>query len=104
MTLDMVNRLLYVFLSVIGIVLFFFHMRFYTETGLKVVKKIIEIVLYAFCLTPVYGLVEYVITGDGKSAYWLFEHGIMFILGGLFYYGLCIVISNADLSGKERAK
>ena len=104
MTSDMVTRLLYVFLSAVGIVAFFFHMRFYTETGLKVLKNILTIIAYATPLTLVYGLFEWIITGDGKTAYWLLQHGVLACIVGLFYYGLCIVISNADLSGKVRTK
>ena len=104
MTLDIVNRLLYVVVCAGGVLAFFGHMRFYTVTGLKVLKNILTIIACATPLTLVYGLFEWIITGDGKTAYWLLQHGVLACIVGLFYYGLCIVISNADLSGKVRTK
>ena len=103
MTLDMVNRLLYVVVCAGGIVAFFGHMRFYTITGLKVLKSILTILAYATPLSLVYGLFEWIITGDGKVAYWLFQHGVMACIVGLFYYFMCCMLSKADDREKRRA-
>ncbi len=86
MTLDMVNRLFLVVVWTGGILAFFGHMRFYTITGLKVLKTILTILAYATPLALVYGLFEWIITGDGKVAYWLFQKGVMACILGLFYY------------------
>ena len=103
MTLDMVNRLFLVVVWTGGILAFFGHMRFYTITGLKVLKTILTILAYATPLALVYGLFEWVITGDGKVAYWLFQKGVMACILGLFYYFFCCILSKADDREKERA-
>jgi hypothetical protein len=103
MTLDMVNRLLYVVVCTGGVLAFFGHMRFYTITGLKVLKAILTVLTYATCLTPIYGLFEWIITGDGKVAYWLMQYGVGACIIGLFYYGLCCMMSKADDREKRRA-
>jgi O-antigen/teichoic acid export membrane protein len=102
MTLDMVNRLLYVVVCAGGIVAFFGHMRFYTVTGLKVLKNILTIIACATPLTLVYGLFEWIVTGDGKVAYWLFQSGVGACIVGLFYYFLCCMLSKADDREKRR--
>ena len=103
MTLDMVNRLLYVVVWGGGLLVFFAHMRLYTSTGLKVLKNILTILACATPLSLVYGLFEWIFTGDGKTAYWLFSNGVLACIIGLFYYGLCCVFSKADDREKERA-
>jgi hypothetical protein len=103
MTLDMVNRLFLVVVWTGGILAFFGHMRFYTITGLKVLKSILTILAYATPLALVYGLFEWIITGDGKVAYWLFQKGVMACILGLFYYFFCCILSKADDREKERA-
>ena len=103
MTLDMVNRLFLVVVWTGGILAFFGHMRFYTITGLKVLKNILTIIACATPLTLVYGLFEWIITGDGKVAYWLFQKGVMACILGLFYYFFCCILSKADDREKERA-
>jgi hypothetical protein len=103
MTLDMVNRLFLVVVWTSGILAFFGHMRFYTITGLKVLKTILTILAYATPLALVYGLFEWIITGDGKVAYWLFQKGVMACILGLFYYFFCCILSKADDREKERA-
>jgi hypothetical protein len=103
MTLDMVNRLFLVVVWTGGILAFFGHMRFYTITGLKVLKTILTILAYATPLALVYGLFEWIITGDGKVAYWLFQKGVMACILGLFYYFFCCILSKADDREKERA-
>jgi len=103
MTLDMVNRLFLVVVWTGGILAFFGHMRFYTITGLKVLKSILTILAYVTPLTLVYGLFEWIVTGDGKVAYWLFQHGVMACIFGLFYYFFCCILSKADDREKERA-
>jgi len=103
MTLDMVNRLFLVVVWTGGILAFFGHMRFYTITGLKVLKTILTILAYATPLALVYGLFEWIITGDGKIAYWLFQKGVMACILGLFYYFFCCILSKADDREKERA-
>ena len=103
MTLDMVNRLFLVVVWTGGILAFFGHMRFYTITGLKVLKSILTILAYATPLTLVYGLFEWIITGDGKVAYWLFQSGVGACIVGLFYYFMCCILSKADDREKERA-
>ena len=102
MTLDIVNRLFIVVLWCSGIAAFFGHMRFYTITGLKVLKSLLTILAYATPLTLVYGLFEWIITGDGEVAYWLFQHGVLACILGLFYYFMCCMISNADENEKRR--
>ena len=102
MTLDIVNRLLYVVVWGGGILAFFGHMRFYTVTGLKVLKTILTILAYATPLTLVYGLFQWIITGDGKVAYWLFQKGVLACILCLFYYFLCCIISKADENEKRR--
>ena len=59
--------------------------------------------LFATPLTLVYGLFEWIITGDGKVAYWLFQHGVLASIVGLFYYFMCCMLSKADDREKERA-
>ena len=103
MTLDMVNRLFLVVVWTGGILAFFGHMRFYTISGLKVLKTILTILAYATPLALVYGLFEWIITGDGKVAYWLFQKGVMACILGLFYYFFCCILSKADDREKERA-
>jgi hypothetical protein len=103
MTLDMVNRLLYVVVCIGGVLAFFGHMRFYTITGLKVLKTILTILAYATPFTLVYGLFEWIVTGDGKVAYSLFQYGVMACIFGLFYYFFCCILSKADDREKERA-
>ena len=103
MTLDIVNRLFIVVLWCGGIAAFFGHMRFYTITGLKVLKAILTILAYAIPLTLVYGLFEWIITGDGKVAYALFQYGVFACVTGLFYYFMCCMLSKADDREKERA-
>jgi hypothetical protein len=103
MTLDMVNRLLIVVVCSGGIVAFFGHMRFYTITGLKVLKSILTIIACATPLTLVFGLFEWIITGDGKVAYSLFQYGVFACIVGLFYYFMCCMLSKADDQEKERA-
>jgi hypothetical protein len=103
MTLDIVNRLFIVVLWCGGIVAFFGHMRFYTITGLKVLKSILTILAYATPLTLVYGLFEWIITGDGKVAYLLFQCGVFACIVGLIYYFMCFMLSKADDREKERA-
>ena len=103
MTLDMVNRLFLVVVWTGGILAFFGHMRFYTITGLKVLKTILTILAYATPLALVYGLFEWIITGDGKVAYWLFQKGVMACILGLFYYFFCCILSKADDREKGRA-
>ena len=100
---EIVNRLIQTLIWTGAIVLFVGHMRFYTITGLKVLKNILTIIAYATPLTLVYGLFEWIITGDGKNAYWLFSNGVLACIIGLFYYGLCCVFSKADDREKERA-
>jgi hypothetical protein len=102
MTLDMVNRLLYVAVCSGGVLAFFGHMRFYTITGLKILKNILTILAYATPLTLVYGLFEWIITGDGKVAYLLFQYGVFACIVGLFYYFMCCMLSKADDREKER--
>ena len=102
MTLDMVNRLLYVVVCAGGVLAFFGHMRFYTVTGLKVLKNILTIIACATPLTLVYGLFEWIITGDGKTSYWLFQHGVLACILGLFYYFMCCMLSKADEREKMR--
>jgi hypothetical protein len=102
MTLDMVNRLLYVVVCAGGVLAFFGHMRFYTITGLKLLKNILTIIAYATPLTLVYGLFEWIITGDGKVAYLLFQYGVFACIVGLFYYFMCCMLSKADDREKER--
>jgi hypothetical protein len=102
MTLDMVNRLLYVAVCSGGVLAFFGHMRFYTITGLKILKNILTIIAYATPLTLVYGLFEWIITGDGKVAYLLFQYGVFACIVGLFYYFMCCMLSKADDREKER--
>ena len=99
----MVNRLFLVVVWTGGILAFFGHMRFYTITGLKVLKTILTILAYATPLALVYGLFEWIITGDGKVAYWLFQKGVMACILGLFYYFFCCILSKADDREKERA-
>ena len=102
MTLDMVNRLFLVVVWTGGIVAFFGHMRFYNATGLKVLKNILTIIACVTPLTLIYGLFEWIITGDGEVAYWLFQHGVLACILGLFYYFMCCMISNADENEKRR--
>jgi len=102
MTLDIVNRLLYVAVWGGGLLVFFAHMRLYTTTGLKVLKNILTILACATPLSLVYGLFEWIITGDGKTAYWLFSNGMLACFAVLFYYFLCCMISNADENEKRR--
>jgi len=92
MSLDIVNRLLYIVVWGGGILAFFGHMRFYTVTGLKVLKNILTILAYTTPLTLVYGLFEWIITGKGETAYWLFQHGVLACILGLFYYFLCCMM------------
>ena len=102
MTLDMVNRLFLVVVWTGGILAFFGHMRFYTITGLKVLKSILTILAYVTPLTLVFGLFEWIVTGDGKVAYWLFQSGVGACIVGLFYYFMCCMLSKADESEKRR--
>lgn len=102
MTIDIVNRLFYVVVWGGGILAFFGHMRFYNATGLNVLKTILSILA---CLTPlslVYGLVEWIITGKGDTAYWLFSNGMMATFICLFYYFFCCILSKADDEEKRR--
>jgi hypothetical protein len=92
MTLDIVNRLLHVAVWGGGLLVFFGHMRLYTATGLKVLKNILTILAYATPLTLVYGLFEWIITGHGKTAYWLFSNGVLACMVCLFYYFLCCLL------------
>jgi hypothetical protein len=102
MTLDIVNRLLYVVVCAGGVLAFFGHMRFYTVTGLKVLKNILTIIACATPLTLVYGLFEWIITGDGKTSYWLFQHGVLACIVGLFYYFLCCLLCSEKVWNKSR--
>jgi hypothetical protein len=103
MTVDIINRLFLVVVWTGGILAFFGHMRFYTITGLKVLKSILTILAYVTPLTLVFGLFEWIVTGDGKVAYWLFQYGVGACILGLFYYFMCCILSKADDREKERA-
>ena len=89
MTLDMVNRLLYVVVWGGGLLVFFAHMRLYTASGLRVLKSILTILAFVTPLSLVYGLFEWIITGKGESAYWLFSNGMLATFAFMFYYFLC---------------
>lgn len=102
MTLEMINRLFYVVVWCGGILAFFGHMRFYNATGLKVLKTILTILAYITPLSLVYGLVEWIITGKGETAYWLFSNGMLATIIFLFYYFFCCIVSKADENEKER--
>jgi hypothetical protein len=102
MTLDIVNRLLYVVVCAGGVLAFFGHMRLYTATGLKTLKNILTIIAYATPLTLVYGLFEWIFTGNGESAYWLFQSGVIACVFGLFYYFLCCLLCTEKVWHKLR--
>jgi hypothetical protein len=102
MTLDMVNRLFYVVVYGGGILAFFGHMRFYTITGLNILKNILTILACVTPLTLVYGLIEWIITGKTESAYWLFSNGMLATLTCLIYYFMCCMISKADENEKRK--
>ena len=89
---DIIHRLLYVVVWGGGLLAFFGHMRLYTATGIKVIKNILTILAYATPLSLVYGLFEWIITGDGKTAYWLFSNGVLACIVMLFYYFLCCML------------
>lgn len=101
MTLDIINRLFYVVVWGGGILAFFGHMRFYTVTGLNVLKNILTILACLTPLTLVYGLIEWIITGKTDSAYWLFSNGMLATIGCLIYYFMCCMISKADENEKR---
>ena len=103
MTLDMVNRLLYVVVWGGGLLAFFGHMRLYTATGLKVLKTILTILAFATPLSLVYGLFEWIITGDGKTAYWLFSNGVLACIVGLFYYFMCCMMCKEEVFYKQNS-
>ncbi len=103
MTLDMVNRLLYVVVWGGGLLVFFGHMRLYTATGLKVLKTILTILAFATPLSLVYGLFEWIFTGDGKTAYWLFSNGVLACIVMLFYYFMCCMMCKEEVFYKQNS-
>ncbi len=95
MTLDIVNRLLYVVVWGGGIMAFFGHMRFYTVVGLNVLKNILTILACLTPLTLVYGLIEWIITGNAKLGFDMLGCGVIASISFLIYYFMCCIISNA---------
>ena len=96
MTLDVVNRLFYVVVWGGGLLAFFGHMRFYTKTGLQVLKQIGTILLCFTLCVPVYGLIEWVIAGDAKVTHFLAEWGIIALFFWLGYYFLCHLLCRQE--------
>ena len=99
---DIIHRLLYVAVWGGGLLAFFGHMRLYTATGLKTLKNILTIIACATPLALVYGLFEWIFTGNGESAYWLFQSGVIACVFGLFYYFLCCLLCTEKVWHKLR--